>query len=98
MTPSNRGIRDLRGENYYLNRCFVVRYIFRITMGDIFNSQQNEVRLIDEWNKCNFCKNYDTYDGCEEWECNFKVWQDKVIETAKEKDISCSDVLALIER
>ena len=54
--------------------------------------------MIDEWDKCNFCKNYDTYDGCEEWECNFKVWQEKVIETAKEKDISCSDVLVLIER
>lgn len=54
--------------------------------------------MIDEWDKCNFCKNYDDFDGCEEWTCNFRVSQDKVIETAKDKGISCTDVLALIER
>lgn len=50
-----------------------------------------------EWNKCNFCKNYDSFDGCQEWTCSFEVEQEKVIEMAKEKEISCSDVLALME-
>ena len=53
-----------------------------------------------EWDKCYFCKRYDTYDGCgcDGWGCYFAPAQEKVIEMAKEKDISCSDVLALIER
>lgn len=54
-----------------------------------------------EWNKCNFCKNYDSFEGCQDWTCDgfsyFEVAQDKVIEMAKQKEISCSDVLALME-
>ena len=74
---------------------------FRITMDDIFNSQQNGVRLIDEWDKCNFCKNYDDFEGCDDWYCdsrsNFELSQDKVIEKAKQKEISCADVIILME-
>ena len=53
-----------------------------------------------EWDKCNFCKYYDDFDGCQiiSWECDFKLSQDRVIEKAKQKDISCSDVLALMEK
>lgn len=56
----------------------------------------------DEWDKCNFCREYDDFDGCTNWFCNnkedFELSQEKVIEKAKEKEISCSDVLALMEK
>ena len=53
----------------------------------------------NEFNKCYFCKSYDDYDGCE-WECNnkedFSPDHNRIIEKAKEKDISVQDVIALI--
>lgn len=56
----------------------------------------------NEWDKCNFCKIYDTYEGCDDLYCDngsdFELSQDRVIEMAKQKDISCADVIALIER
>lgn len=54
-----------------------------------------------EWDKCNFCKNYDDFEGCDGWYCdnrsNFELSQDKVIEMAKRKEISCADVIILME-
>ncbi len=57
--------------------------------------------LMNEFCKCNFCTSYDIYEGCE-WGCSdgydsFHPNTDRIIEKAKEKGISVSDVLALIE-
>lgn len=53
----------------------------------------------NEFDKCYFCKCYDEYEGCE-WGCDnktgFKPNHDRIIEKAKEKDISVADVIALI--
>lgn len=54
---------------------------------------------MDDWCKCRFCDSYDDYDGCE-WGCNnyegFKLNRNKIIQKAKEENISVSDVIALI--
>ena len=55
--------------------------------------------MMSEWNKCRFCVwNYDT--GCEVF-CRdheeYKPDPDRLIEKAKEKGISVTDVIALIE-
>lgn len=49
-----------------------------------------------EWDKCYFCIYYDEYDGCDGFGCEFELSENKVIEKAKEKEISCADVIALI--
>lgn len=53
----------------------------------------------DEFDKCRFCRHYDTYEGCE-WGCedyeSFEPVKDRLIEKAKEKHISVTDVIALI--
>lgn len=52
-----------------------------------------------EFDKCNFCKSYDEYEGCE---CGCFEKQDyepvshRLIDKAKEKSILVSDVIALI--
>lgn len=57
---------------------------------------------MDEFDKCRFCKKYDDFDGCtddfccrvtREW---FEPSKERIIEKAKEKEISVSDVIALI--
>ena len=54
----------------------------------------------NEYNKCNFCMYYDNYEGCIEG-CNnyedYKPNKSRIIEKAKEKSISVSDLIALIE-
>lgn len=55
----------------------------------------------DEFDKCLFCKHYDSFEGCEwDWGCNhkedFKPDHNKIIEKAKEKEISVADVISLI--
>lgn len=53
----------------------------------------------NEFKKCNFCKCYDEFEGCE-WGCdNYKGFEpnnDKIIKKAKEKGISVADIVALI--
>lgn len=52
-----------------------------------------------EFDKCYFCKYYDTYEGCE-WGCDnktgFEPDNDRIIVKAKEKNISVADVIALM--
>lgn len=54
----------------------------------------------DEYDKCNFCKHYDTFDGCMDWYCNnyesYNPDKDKLIEVAQQKGISVSDLITLI--
>lgn len=54
----------------------------------------------DEYNKCNFCKYYDTFDGSTGWGCanydSYEPDKDKLIEIAHQKEISVSDLIALI--
>ena len=53
----------------------------------------------NEFDKCYFCKSYSEWEGCE-YGCNnkegFVPAHDKIIKKAKEKGISCTDVIALI--
>jgi len=55
--------------------------------------------MYTEFRKCNFCKSYDEFEGCE-WGCNnyesFEPNNDRIIEKAKEKGISVADIIALI--
>lgn len=55
--------------------------------------------MYNEFNKCNFCRSYDEYEGCE-YGCNdkkdFKPNYDRIIKKAKEKNISVQDVVALM--
>lgn len=55
--------------------------------------------MMDEYCKCRFCKSYDEYEGCE-WGCdNFESYEpnkNRLIEKAKEKEISVVDLIALI--
>lgn len=57
--------------------------------------------MLDEYDKCRFCRSYDDYDGCTNWFCNYKDGyepnKNRIIEKAKEENISVSDVIALIE-
>lgn len=57
--------------------------------------------MLDEFDKCRFCKHYDTFDGCiDVCGCNngddFEANKERIIEKAKEKHISVSDIIALI--
>lgn len=58
-----------------------------------------KINMYNEFNKCNFCRSYDEYEGCE-YGCNdkedFEPNYDRIIEKAKEKNISVQDVIALI--
>ena len=55
-----------------------------------------------EFDKCRFCAKYDDYDGCTDDFCcsvtrdYFIAHKDRIIEKAKEKKISVSDVVALM--
>lgn len=64
------------------------------------NKEINE--MLNSWSKCNFCRNYDTFDGCEnEVDCEmydcFRPDQNRIIQRAKDENISVSDVIALIK-
>lgn len=55
--------------------------------------------LRNEYDKCYFCKSYDEYEGCEygcENNTGFEPDYDRIIEKAKEKNISVVDVIALM--
>ena len=58
--------------------------------------------MMDEFDKCRFCIKYDNFDGCTDDFCfsplreYFEPSKDRIIEKAKEKNISISDVIALI--
>lgn len=55
--------------------------------------------MMDEYCKCRFCKLYDEYEGCVDGCNNFEDYKpnkNKLIEKAKEKEISVSDLIALI--
>ena len=55
--------------------------------------------MANEFNKCNFCKYYDEYEGCEfgcDNKADFVADHNKIIAKAKEKGISVADVIALI--
>lgn len=55
---------------------------------------------MNEYDKCRFCKYYDTYEGCTSDYCDFDncfiVAKEKIIAKAKEERISVADVIALI--
>ena len=58
--------------------------------------------MLDEYDKCRFCKKYDDFDGCTDEFCAsatkewFKPDRELVIKKAKEKGISVADLIALI--
>ena len=52
-----------------------------------------------EYDKCNFCKWYDIYEGCEQPCSNkdcFEANTNKIIAKANEDGITVADVIALI--
>ena len=53
----------------------------------------------NEFDKCYFCRSYDEYEGCK-YGCDnkrdFHPDHDMIIAKAKEKNISVSDVIALM--
>ena len=55
---------------------------------------------MDEFDKCRFCRRYDNFDGCTDGFCVsnefFEPHKARIIEKAKEMDVSVSDVIALI--
>ena len=57
--------------------------------------------MIDEYDKCRFCKNWD--DNAYDFHCfciaknAFKADKQKIIEKAKETGLSVADIVALIE-
>lgn len=55
--------------------------------------------MTDEFDKCNFCQERHTFDGCDRCEdkLRYKPDPEKIIEKAKERNLSVSDVIALIE-
>lgn len=56
---------------------------------------------MDEYDKCRFCKYYDTYEGCTNYYCDFGncfiAAKEKIIAKAKEEGISVADVIALMK-
>ena len=56
--------------------------------------------MLDEYDKCRFCKWYDNFDGCMAWACDNKSGyepnKDRIVEKSKEKGISVVDLIALI--
>ena len=56
--------------------------------------------MLKEYCKCRFCKWYDNYEGCEAICHDYDEYEPvttKIIEKAKEEDISVADVLVLID-
>lgn len=56
--------------------------------------------MLKEYSKCRFCKWYVSYGGCEAICYDYDGYEPvmtKIIEKAKEEDISVADVLALID-
>lgn len=57
--------------------------------------------MMDEYDKCRFCKSYDDYDGCQNWYCerkgDYKPNKQKIIEKSRETGLSVADIVALIE-
>lgn len=57
---------------------------------------------MDEFNKCRFCMNYDSYEACEDPYCNssnhvsYRTDVRKIIAKADELGISVTDVLNLM--
>ena len=58
--------------------------------------------MLDEYDKCRFCKKYNYYDGCAGIFCTpdkkeyFEPNRERIIKKAKEKGISIVDLIALI--
>jgi hypothetical protein len=56
--------------------------------------------MMDEYDKCRFCKYYDNFDGCRKWYCenkdDYEPNKQRIIEKAKEAGLSVADVIALI--
>ena len=57
--------------------------------------------MMDEYDKCRFCKSYDDYEGCTDGWCenkdSYKPNKNRIIEKAKETGLSVTDVISLIE-
>lgn len=57
--------------------------------------------MMEEYDKCNFCKHYDNYDGCQNWYCegkkDFTPNKQKIIEKSQHTGLSIADIVALIE-
>lgn len=57
--------------------------------------------MFDEYNKCRYCKHYDSFDGCENMLCENKSEylpdKNRIIKKAKEKGITVSDLICLID-
>ncbi len=55
----------------------------------------------DEFDKCHFCKYYDSFEGCINDFCSnhdgYKPNKSKLIEVAHQKKISVSDLISLID-
>lgn len=54
---------------------------------------------MDEYCKCRFCKSYDRYEGCFYGCDNYEGYspdRNRIVEAAKEKGISVTDMIALI--
>lgn len=61
---------------------------------------KGKYKMLKEYCKCRFCKSYSSYDGCEAICHDYDEYEPittKIIEKAKEEDISVADVLALID-
>ena len=58
--------------------------------------------MLNEYDKCRFCKKYDNFDGCTDDFCAsdtkeyFEPNRDRIVKKAKEKKISVVDLIALI--
>ena len=58
--------------------------------------------MLDEYDKCRFCKKYDNFDGCTDDFCAsdtkayFEPNRERIIKKAKEKKVSVVDLIALI--
>ncbi len=60
--------------------------------------------MLDDFDKCRFCRWYDNYEGCTDMCCchddrtDFKLDSERVIEKAKEMKISVTDVITLMNQ
>ena len=58
--------------------------------------------MLDEYDKCRFCKKYDNFDGCTDDFCEsstkeyFQPSKERIIEKANESGFSIVDLVALI--
>ena len=57
--------------------------------------------MMDEYNKCYFCKCYDEYEGCRALFCedkkSFIPNKQKIIEKSQDTGLTIVDIVALIE-